>query len=272
MTDEAFIALPAGGFRTLTWGSGDQTVLFLHGLTGVAEVWGPTVSYLGPHRRYVAIDQRGHGQSPRTESLDYSARAFVADTVALVEQLGGKVHLVGHSMGARVALLIAARHPELLRSTTIVDIGPEASRKNIAETVAGLSRRPAQFANRSEALAFAFRSRTPTPSDEAIFLARLAPHRDGSLSWLSPPEVLAECVTRQRSRNYWREWRSIGGDAMFVHGGSSAEVSTAVADRMRESNPRVRFERLAGVGHNIPLIAPEALARLLEDFWISVDR
>lgn len=272
MTGEQWLKLKAGSFRTLSWGAGHETVLFLHGLTGVAEVWGPTVSKLTPGRRYVALDQRGHGQSPRDQNLDYSTSAFLTDTLEVVSQLGTHVHLVGHSMGARIALLAAARHPDRLRSTTIIDIGPEASAKNIAGTVSGLANRPDRFSDRAEALAFGFRSRTPTPMDEAIFLARCEEQNDGSLTWRSSAEVLGECVRRQRSRGYWAEWRSIRGPAMFVHGAASAEVSTAVADRMHESNRRVRFERLPGVGHNVPLIAPDALAALLQDFWRSLER
>ena len=267
MTATGLLELRAGRFRMLTWGEGDETVLFLHGLTGVAEAWLPTVRLLSPGRRYVALDQRGHGQSPADPGLDYSAGAFVRDAVEAIEQIGAPLHLVGHSMGARVALLAAARYPQLLLSTAIIDIGPEASRANIRDTVAGLDRRPERFESREEALAFAFRKRTPTGDDEAIFLARLVAADDGSFRWRSPAAVLAECVSRQRSRSYWQDWRRIRGRAMLVHGGSSTEVSTAIADRMHHENSSVRFERLDGVGHNIPLIAPGALAGLLEDFW-----
>jgi pimeloyl-ACP methyl ester carboxylesterase len=52
------------------------------------------------------------------------------------------VHLVGHSMGARVALLLAVRFPRLLDSVAIVDIGPEASASNVAQTARGVSLRP----------------------------------------------------------------------------------------------------------------------------------
>ncbi|MEO8540033.1 MAG: alpha/beta hydrolase, partial [bacterium] len=103
---QSVVTLTAGDFRTLVWGSGDRTVLFLHGLSGVAEVWGPTVSYLPAGRRYVALDQRGHGQSPRSVDISYSVNSFVTDTAELIATLRGRVHLVGHSMGARVALVL----------------------------------------------------------------------------------------------------------------------------------------------------------------------
>ena len=266
--NESFIELPAGRFRTLSWGSGAETVLFLHGLTGVAEVWQPTVDSLPKGRRYVALDQRGHGQSPHTPG-HYSANDMASDVRAAIDLLGSPVHLVGHSMGARIAIVVAARHPELLRTVSIVDIGPEASRSNIAGTVRGLATRPEEFADEAAALAFAFRTRAPTEPDKRIFLARLSPAADGSLTWRSSREALTECVTRQRGRNYWAEWRRIVVPTLFIHGGTSNEVSTAIADRMRVENPRARFARFEGTGHNIPLLAPEKLASALYEHWTA---
>ena len=265
---ESFLELPAGRFRALTWGSGDETVLFLHGLTGVSEVWQPTVDALPEARRYVALDQRGHGQSPRTPG-HYSAGDMARDVRDAIGLLGAPVHLVGHSMGARIAIVVAARYPELLRSVSVVDIGPDASAVNIQETVRVISRRPEQFADEAEALAFAFRTRIPTESDKRILRARLRPESDGSLSWRSSREALIECVTAQRSRSYWAEWRRISVPTLFIHGGASNEVSNAIADQMVAESPQVRFERFEGVGHNIPLIASEQLAAALYAHWTS---
>jgi pimeloyl-ACP methyl ester carboxylesterase len=175
-------------------------------------------------------------------------------------------------MGARVAILVAARIPALLTSVTIVDIGPDSSRSNIEDTVGALSRRPERFANATEALAYAFRTRVPTPEDQDIFLARLTPDARGGLTWRSSVAALSACVSRQRSRSYWKEWSKLDSRALFIHGGSSNEVSVRIADHMRTRNPAVRFERLEGVGHNIPLIAPERLAPLLEQHWQSQSR
>jgi 2-(acetamidomethylene)succinate hydrolase len=263
---ESFVELPAGPFRVLTWGEGRETVLFLHGLTAVADVWGPTVEHLPANRRYVAIDQRGHGQSPRP-SKGYGTGAFVRDTLAVIRRLGAPVHLAGHSMGARVAMLLAARHPAVLRSVAVIDIGPEASKANIETTVAGIASRPEEFETEAEAIAFAFRNRTPTTEAVALFLARLEPTGNGRLRWRAPREALEQTVRSHRSRGYWREWRSIELPAVFIHGGTSNEVSLAIADRMCAENRKVRFERYESVGHNIPLIAPERLAESLDRFW-----
>ena len=214
------------------------------------------------------MDQRGHGRSFGGES-DYGPRAMAADVLSVIASIGGRVHLVGHSMGARIALLAAARHASALSSAAIVDIGPEASKANIERTIEGVSSRPERFATRDEAIAFAFRSRTPTDSDIAIFLARLEAHPDGSHTWRATREALTAIVTSHRSRNYWDDWRGIDVPAIFIHAGNSNEVSAAIADRMREQNPRVQFERFKEIGHNIPLIAPEKLASSLERFWTT---
>ncbi|MGE0598962.1 MAG: alpha/beta fold hydrolase [Dehalococcoidia bacterium] len=265
---ESFIETPRGKFRALSWGDGAETVLFLHGLSGVAEVWIPTVSNLPDPRRYVAIDQRGHGQTTCIGN-DYSAAAMVADTEAVIAGLGVRPHLVGHSMGARIAMLLAARRPETIRSAVIVDIGPDKWQENIESTRRGVESRPEKFASADDLFAFAFRNRTPTDLDKQILLARMEPHRDGTLTWRASQEALIACVTAQRSRNYWADWRRISMPALFIHGGASNEVPLRIAEKMRAANPGVGFERFEGVGHNIPLIAPDRLAMSLERHWQS---
>ncbi len=263
---DSFIETPAGRFRALTWGDPrGETVLFLHGLTAVAEVWGPVVNLLSPDRHYVAIDQRGHGDSPH--GGPYHAGRFVADTRQVIAALGGPVHLVGHSMGARVAILMAARTPRLLKSVAVVDIGVEASRQNIQETSHAIERMPASFPTEDDAFAFAFPRREPTATDRAVFRARLKQPDGRSLVWRGSPEAMVEIVHTHRTRNFWSDWRSMGVRALYVRGGRSNEVSPAIYEKMKRENPGVRYVEFDGVPHNVPLVAPDRLADELESFW-----
>lgn len=281
MTPPATLTVPAtdGPFRVLRCGSDSgQSSLFLHGLTGVAEVWGLTVTTLpddtGP--RY-AMDQRGHGHSPKP-TTGYAISSYVRDAVHVIEALGlSPVRLVGHSMGARVAMVLAARRPELVRSVAIVDIGPEEWRANWQQTIAGLDRVPDSFPSLEEAIGGAARARGGDSMDSAalkealqqIAIARLKRNPDGSWSWLASRKALKQTVISHRSRNFWREWKAIRVPALFIRGGVSTEVRTAIAERMRNLNPRVRYEEFEGVGHNIPLLAPARLADTLSIFWDS---
>ncbi len=264
---ERFVELPAGLFRLLEWPGAGETAVFLHGLTGLASVWRETIAELGAGRPpCIALDQRGHGDSPAPAG-GYAVGDFVGDTVALIETLGGgPVRLVGHSMGARVALVTAARRPDLVRSVAIIDIGPEAWKTNWRETAAAIDRMPASF-TRDEAVAYFTRSR-PTPAERvAGYLERLRETESGRLTWRGNPEAFKRTVVSHRSRNFWREWEGLGVPAMLVRGGDSNELRPRVAAEMRRRNPSVRFRELDGVGHNVPLLAPAALARELREFW-----
>jgi 2-(acetamidomethylene)succinate hydrolase len=279
---ERFVDLPAGRFRVLEWPGSEPAAVFLHGLTGVAEVWGPTVEALGPGRpRCIAVDQRGHGHSPKPPA-GYGIASYVGDVVDLFRALGlDRPHLVGHSMGARVAIVLAARHAAAIRSVTVVDIGPEQWKANWQQTVAGLDRLPASYPDAESAIGNAARARAGASVDAApgrpgaetlrgIALARLQTNPDGSVSWLADREALKKTVVSHRSRSYWREWERIGVPALFIRGGDSNEVRPRVAAEMRRRNARVCYEEFPGVGHNIPLLAPARLADSLRAFWATV--
>ena len=92
----------------------------------------------------------------RTTLQPATAPAKIGEAVAsVIEQLGERGHLAGPSMGALIALVLAARLPHLRRSVAIIDIGPEASKANIENTVRGIGTRPERFESRDAALDFA---------------------------------------------------------------------------------------------------------------------
>ena len=276
-----WVPTPVGTFRLLEWDGREPPVLFLHGLTGIAEVWGPTVEALCLRRpRCLAMDQRGHGHSPKPET-GYSIGAYVRDAVDIVEEMGlAPLHLVGHSMGARVAMVLAARFPRLLRSVAIIDIGPEVWTANYEQTVQALDRMPASYPNLTAAVGGAARTRGAESADAAlnagrltaIAEARLQTLPDGTVTWLADREALKQTVVAHRSRGYWPEWKRIRVPALFVLGGTSTEVRARVSDKMCATNPGVRFVQFEGVGHNVPLLAPGLLADTLLEFWSTIPR
>ena len=274
---ERFADLRAGGFRYLEWPGASErpTAVLLHGLTGIADVWRPTVDLLpAGHSPVYAPDLRGHGQSPKPGGRGaYTALRMARDIVEFCPAVGvDRPHLVGHSMGARVAIVLAARYPARVRSVTVVDIGPEAWAANLDATARSLGQMPRSFPSRTDALEFAFRGRTPLTADEEMFFRRLVREPNGSYRWLGSPEAMISAVTSQRRRNYWREWESIAIPALFVRGGASREVRPGVADEMRRRNPRVAYAEFEEVGHNVPLLAAGRLAAQLDRFWRDLER
>ena len=96
------------------------TLVLLHGgMSSSASLLRTVAPRLAKDFRIAAFDRRGHGRTPDTdEAFHYSS---VADeTVAFIERLGVKVHLLGHSDGGVVALLVAMRRPDLVRRVVVV--------------------------------------------------------------------------------------------------------------------------------------------------------
>jgi lipase len=98
------------------------SVLAIHGITANHRCWALVAEQL-PEVRLIAPDLRGRGLS-NTLGPPYGLDQHVRDLIAVLDHLGEKsVAVVAHSMGAFVAVLLAARHPERVASLTLVDGG-----------------------------------------------------------------------------------------------------------------------------------------------------
>lgn len=99
----------------------DVPVVLLHGLGATADTWRLMAEYLYPHNLLLAFDLRGHGLSDQPEQ-GYDMTTIAEDIISGMAALGlGQVALVGHGWGARVALVLAARHSALISHLVLVD-------------------------------------------------------------------------------------------------------------------------------------------------------
>ncbi len=96
-------------------------LVLLHGFGATADTWRLVANDLSVYHQVIAIDQRGHGQSEQPAN-GYDMVTMAEDIIGAMAELGlGKVVLVGHGWGARVALVMAARHPALVSHLILVD-------------------------------------------------------------------------------------------------------------------------------------------------------
>lgn len=111
-------------FPAIMQGDGEP-VLMLHGFPDCHQNWHQQVEALAAAGFCaVAPALRGYAPGCLDSDGDYSLRAAVDDVLAFAEQLGGRVHLVGHDWGAVVSYLAAARSPELFGSLCALSIPP----------------------------------------------------------------------------------------------------------------------------------------------------
>ncbi len=266
---DRWVSLPGGEFRLLEWAGAEPSAVFLHGLTGTADVWRPAIGALAPGAPHsFAIDQRAHGRT-NADGARETARRMARDVADLVAALGlERPHLVGHSMGGRIAIVAAAHYPQLFRSVAIVDIGPDAWKQNWVDSVNGFARMRPSLSPGD--IARTIQRRQLDADNEAAFRARFAEQPDGSFRPLGSVEAMSRMVRIQRSASYWSDWEAIRPPALLVRGGDSDELRPHVFDQMRRRNPAVEVVEFAGVGHNVPLLAPARLAATLAAFWRNI--
>jgi pimeloyl-ACP methyl ester carboxylesterase len=255
------------------WGlprtAGTPTLFLLHGLTDSGEGWPDAVAHWGSAYAIVAVDQRGHGRSPRftPEQLDgHPGEDMVADAIGLLEQLDRPV-VVGHSLGGAVALALATRRPELVRGVVLEDPAPLGPGEPLAS------------ADRGEEYVEGLRPSLSATDDAALTEKRRRQHPD----WPESELLVTGRAEQQMDLDYLRRgnWKpttrwpelfaQLSVPALVVSGDDPAEI--CVDDAMERGiqeigNARITLVRIPDAGHCIRREQPEPFYRVV-DRWLA---
>jgi pimeloyl-ACP methyl ester carboxylesterase len=133
--DEAFFDSDGVRLRYVVQGEGEAVVL-LHGISRTVEHdWIQTGVLPALARRFqvIALDQRGHGRSDKPIGNEAYGAQMVEDVARLLDHRGlARAHVVGYSMGGRIALKFLATHPHRVRSVVLVGSGGVLDEGDIA--------------------------------------------------------------------------------------------------------------------------------------------
>jgi 2-succinyl-6-hydroxy-2,4-cyclohexadiene-1-carboxylate synthase len=240
-------------------------VTLLHGFTQSGRSWREVISMMPAGRRWVVPDLRGHGATRVRPGAPYTMEACTEDLVRLWDSLGiARSHLVGYSMGGRLALNVAATKPE--RILSLLTIGAHAGLDEEARE--GRRRGDEALAQRIETdglEAFVnYWSGLPMfeslerrgPSFVAqVRAARMENHVAG----------LAESLRGMGAgamRPVWNELGRVKVPCTFV-AGQLDHGYAASARRLAESVPDGRVVIVQRAGHTVHQERPEAFSRLL---------
>ncbi|MEM7100023.1 MAG: alpha/beta hydrolase [Pseudomonadota bacterium] len=265
----------------LDWGNPDAPhVLLLHGGSLTAHTWDMAVLGLAHKYHFIALDQRGHGDSGWTPEsrlgLD-NAELMLADTKAFIEFLDlPDLNLVGMSMGGINTIRYAARYGSALRRVGIVDVAPVSMQEGQREMAD-------------------YRAATDILDNFEDFVARsvkFMPHRaeahlryslfhslketeDGRYTWkrdMRPrpgSDLSEEDVTREnqaRQDQLWDDVRRIRQPTLLFRGAQSKILSPEIADQMIEELPNGRLVTILDATHNVHSDNPVAFAAALDEF------
>ena len=126
-------------FHYIQWGVQGSPIICAHGLTANAYCFQALADELSSTHRVIAYDLRGRGDSDKPES-GYSLSIHANDLAEIIDALElDRPVIIGHSLGAMIALYFAAHHPENLSKLVLVDAGGQLSWHTIEEQPAWLT-------------------------------------------------------------------------------------------------------------------------------------
>ncbi|MBM4351556.1 MAG: alpha/beta hydrolase [Deltaproteobacteria bacterium] len=120
------------------WEGKGRPILCIHGLTANSRFWDCMASALSPQHRVIAMDIRGRGLSDKPNT-GYSIERHCRDILALMDDQGlERAVLMGHSLGAFISLVFAAKHPQKVSRLILVDGGGKLSETQMSKVFAGI--------------------------------------------------------------------------------------------------------------------------------------
>lgn len=249
-------------------------VLFVHGFGHNRVVWEKLAAALPEQWRPIAVDLRGHAESPWSPAGEYDLDCYAADLDALVASLGiERLHVVAHSLGGNVATLYAAGARARILSLVLVDTGPSLESGGSDHVVDEVESALRSFASVAEYRAWLAKIH---PMGDGELLDRLAEtgvvrRIDGRFEPALDPGVLGEGVAPEalgeRTRTLWQALGALECPVLVVRGGLSAILSEKVAAEMVDQVLLDgRLVTLPRAGHGVMLDDGEGLARAVVDF------
>lgn len=240
-------------------------ILLIHPAGAIASTWGSVAEELAHIGWVVTYDRRGYSRSPGQPV--HSIPRHTADAVELLDTLHARpAVVVGTSVGATIAIDLALRRPDLVRTVIAYESPWRASRRRpTASSLAALTS--------MEWLAL--RGRHADAAE--TFLRWAYTYRDGGTAWEAFPEqwrraardnakaVLADIRIAIGSYPPPKKLATITSPVVCAHGARSDPTMAAIARSLARAIPGARLREIEGAGHAVAFDAPAAFVKVIAE-------
>ena len=242
-----------------------KTVLILHGLFGSAQNWQSFAKKLSKNSiRVITVDLRNHGKSFHHPVHNYEV--MVSDVIRLLSKIGGPVYIIGHSMGGKVAMLLAGKYSEFVRRLVIIDIAPVPYNHSHLDKVKSLMRVDLSDLKLRSEVEEIIRGDISDPGERAFFMLNLS-RSDDTLIWKFNLNAL---------KNYMDEIMGFPsgnfkflGPTLFVSGSESSYIQDIHLKKMENIFPKYKLKVLENCGHWVHAEKPNELLSLVNSFLVN---
>lgn len=244
-------------FHFLEWGAADAPpILLLHGGHQSAHSWDLVSLCLARRYRVLALDQRGHGDSEWARDAEYSNHEMALDAEAFLQVLAlQRPIVIGHSMGARNAMLLTRRDPSRLRALVVVDVGPEVSDRG-RQVIAGFVQANQEFDDLEQ---FVENVRRYDPYRSRAHIERTVKY---NMLQRSDGKFVSKCDATPRRIGLVRgtgplenitldDARRFDLPVLVVRGANSNILAPDAAERFRDALPLGELVTVPDCGHNV---------------------
>ncbi|WP_028024974.1 alpha/beta fold hydrolase [Enterovibrio calviensis] len=246
-----------------------RPLLLIHGLFGSLDNLGGLARVLSEHYKVYQIDLPNHGQSPRSQNVDYISQANAVKDF-MTQQGLESTSVVGHSMGGKVAMMLAISHPKMIDQLVVMDIAPVAYQERRHDAVLeGLNASmKSPITNRKIAEAI-LAEHIQEPGVRQFLLKSLAKQENGEFAWRFNVDVL--------ERNYdditgWPANGHYDGDTLFLKGADSDYISAAHREEIERQFPQAKAHVIANTGHWLHAEKPDTVSRVITRFLTKSER
>ncbi len=243
------------------YGSGEP-LLIIHGLLGSLDNWHTLSKTFATSFRVLAVDLRNHGRSPHAETFTYAAMA--EDVLELMDSEHIDVaHLIGHSMGGKVAMTLALSSPGRVGRLVVVDIAPRSYPRLHDELLEALmSINLGAFQSRQQ-VDDALSGKIPDLAVRQFLMKNLARDSAGSFFWKANLEAISRKYEQLASEI--RASAPFPNPTLFIRGERSHYMLESDTPAIHGLFPKARIVSI-DAGHWIHAESPARFAEVVQQF------
>lgn len=247
-------------FRTL--GEGEPLII-MHGVFGSSDNWQTLGKVFAEKFKVYLVDLRNHGNSPHSDEFDYTL--MVSDVIELMEDEGlPKAHILGHSMGGKVAMHLATKHAEKIDKLVVVDIAPKYYPPHHQQIFEGFHSVDLQNLENRKDADDQMAKVISNMGVRQFILKNLDRKKDGSFDWKLNVDAIEKAI--EKIGEGIEGDVSFDGTSLFIAGGKSDYITDADHDLIREHFPKAIVATVKDAGHWVHAEKPKELGEIVMEF------